>query len=463
MKINDLAVTEALYQKYIAPTQKKRAKFIGVEFEMPIVNLKKEPVEEGLTQAMALAFQKHFGFKLSLQDADGNTYAMQEKESGDILSFDCCYSNLELSLGKKRDIFEIQKTFNKYYAYLEKYLQRHQYTLTGMGINPHYRINHNYPIPSERYRMLLHYLKSYKNYLSEGRKFHRRPDFGTFTSASQVQLDINYDDLLDVINVFGKLEPYKILLFANSPIKDYPKLLCSRNMLWEESMHGYNKRNVGLFEKNLKSIDELLEYFKTLSIYCVERDGKYFDFTPIPIKEYFQKEKVEGKYFKNGRHYSGEIVPRIEDVKYLRAFKLEDLTYRGTIEFRSACCQPIKDNQTLAAFHVGLIEKLPELKELLARDRVLYGHKLDSTALLYLCSCKTLPNFVEAKKLSAQLVKILELAKDGLVKRGLGEEIFLTPLFARAEKLTNPAKEMICGMINGEKLETYIERYAGLS
>jgi len=69
-------------------------------------------------------------------------------------------------------------------------------------------------------------------------RFHERPDFGTFTSASQVQLDVRYEELTDVINVFGLLEPYKALLFANSYLSDYPEFLCVRNMLWEHSMQG---------------------------------------------------------------------------------------------------------------------------------------------------------------------------------------------------------------------------------
>lgn len=41
---------------------------------------------------------------------------------------------------------------------------KYDYTLTGMGINPHYNINHNKPIPNERYRMLYHHLHTYKAY-----------------------------------------------------------------------------------------------------------------------------------------------------------------------------------------------------------------------------------------------------------------------------------------------------------
>ena len=70
--------------------------------------------------------------------------------------------------------------------------------------------------------MLYHYLHSYRRYEGDiGRHFHDRPDFVTFTSASQVQLDVSHDDLIETLNVFTLLEPYKALLFANSYLPEF--------------------------------------------------------------------------------------------------------------------------------------------------------------------------------------------------------------------------------------------------
>ena len=39
-------------------------------------------------------------------------------------------------------------------------------------------------------------------------RFHARPDFGTFTSASQVQLDVRYDELIRSSDEYlGDYEP----------------------------------------------------------------------------------------------------------------------------------------------------------------------------------------------------------------------------------------------------------------
>lgn len=90
-------IDKAIYEKYIAPTKTKTKKFIGIEIEMPIVNLNKKPVDENVVFEMAREFCRHFGFKVIGRDADNNANSMMDELTGDDLSFDCCYSNLELS------------------------------------------------------------------------------------------------------------------------------------------------------------------------------------------------------------------------------------------------------------------------------------------------------------------------------------------------------------------------------
>ena len=116
--------------------------------------------------------------------------------------------------------------------------------------------------------------------------FHPHPEFGTFSSASQVQLDINYEDIPEVINTFSLLEPLKARIFANSVLlgeaEDY---LCYRDILWENSTHGINPHNVGPYEYKFKDADELLDYIQSTSIYCTEREGKYVNFRPLSIRD----------------------------------------------------------------------------------------------------------------------------------------------------------------------------------
>ncbi len=461
--MNSDKLSEALYNKYIAPTKKQRTSAIGIEIEMPVVKLDGSAVEENEVIAAADEFRSEFSFREEGRDEDCNVNTMTDPQSGDNLSFDCSYSNLELSLGKGEDLNEIYSRFVKYYKFLQGVLAKRNCTLTGMGINPHYNINHNKPVPNERYRMLYHYLHSYHKYEDTiNMRFHDRPDFGTFTSASQVQLDVSHDELIDTLNVFGMLEPYKSVLFANSYLPEYPDYLCSRNMLWERSMQGYNPHNVGMFSQKLASVDELIEYIKSQSVYCTMRDGRYIDFKPTAVRDFFTLDKLSGEYYDGKTYQTTEFSPQESDLQYLRTFKFEDLTFRGTIEYRSSCCQPIKDVMTVAAFHTGLSSQLGELKELIESDTTIYTHGYSAAELQNLLSMRELPPFIDRKGLSSQLIRILDAAADGLNKRGKNEAHFLDPLYERAERLTNPAMELVSGLENGEPLDKFIEEYGRL-
>lgn len=459
--MNSRQLDEALYDKYIAPTAKERSSSIGIEIEMPVVDLSGSAVDESVVIAAADRFREHFGFETAGHDDDGNVNSMTDSKTGDNLSFDCSYSNLELSMGKSEDLNEVHGRFLKYYRYLQSILGPKGYTLTGMGINPNYNINNNRPVPNERYRMLYHYLHSYQRYSGDiNRHFHDRPDFGTFTSASQVQLDVSQSDLIETLNVFTLLEPYKSLIFANSYLPEYPEYLCVRNMLWEHSMQGYNPHNVGMFTGRLESVEELIEYIKSQSIYCTMRDGKYIDFKPVAVRDFFELEKVSGEYFDGSSYRSTSFSPASEDLTYLRTFKFEDLTYRGTIEYRSSCSQPIKDVMTVAAFHTGLADRLGELKELLEYDRVIYSHGYSPAELQDMLSKRELPNFIDQAMLKRQLKAVLDIAAKGLRERNKNEEHYLEPLYRRAEGLTNPAKDMLKGIENGASIAEYIKKYS---
>jgi gamma-glutamylcysteine synthetase len=217
-----------------------------------------------------------------------------------------------------------------------------------------------------------------------------------------------------------------------------------------------------MFGKKVSCIDELIEYIGTQSVYCTMRDGKYIDFTPLTVEEYFARDYVEGEYFDGKEYRKIKFSPRTEDLEYLRTFKFEDLTFRGTIEYRSTCCQPLSEAMTVEAFHTGLMEKLYELKEILENDHVIYSHGFNALELQKLLSKRSIPGFIDQAQAEKQLIRILDLSAEGLRKRGLGEEILLSPLYGRAEGHTNPARMMLDGIAKGTPMINYIEQYAAI-
>lgn len=461
--MNQELVRQRLYEKYIEPTKKERKKFIGIEIEMPILNLDKEAVNFSVIHEITAKFMKHFQFEAEGIDDEGNVYSIKNNLHGDILSYDCSYNNLELSLGREKELFTILERFRSYYEYLQNQFHQYHYTLTGMGVNPYRIYNHNVPIPNGRYRMLFHHLNSYKKYHLP-MYFHQYPEYGTFSSASQVQLDVDYEDLVKTIRVFSLVEPVKALLFSNSILLgENEDLLCCRDMFWENSTHGINPHNVGMFDCRLESEEDLLSYIESTSIYCVERGEKYINFSPVNIMEYFTKPFIIGEYYKNGAYQNIKFEPEIEDLQYLRTFKFEDLTFRGTVEFRSVCCQPIKDCMTVAAFHLGLKNQIDPLENLLKNDHVIYHHGYTAGELRKMFNQKELPSFVDEDQLYGLAKNVLDLAKEGLRMRGYGEEVLLEPLYERVKNRTNPAKTILHMRDRGVALEDIILEYGKMN
>ncbi len=459
--ISEQTLDRAIKEKYIDPTRRKRRTRAGVEFELPIVCLDRRPVDFDLVHRLTAGFIERFGFTKLSRDDEGAVYSAGDTVTGDILSFDCSYNTLELSFGAEEDLNRVYERFVSYYEHIQSVLLPERHTLTGMGVNPYHDINLREPIPNGRYRMLLHHLSSYPKYAGL-MSFHSRPDFGLFSCASQVQLDVEEPALARTLNAFTKLEPLKAVLFSNSLWGEDNCVLCGRDHFWRDSLHGLNPHNVDMYEVELSSSEDVAEYIKSMSIYCTERDGKYINFPPMPLRSYFSADRVRGEYYDGGSYKSIEFEPELSDLGYLRSFKFEDVTYRGTVEFRSVCEQPVSEIMSPSAFHLGLLQELDALEQLLDTDRAVYHKGYSASELRELLDRRELPDFIRQDELRALLVKIVALAERGLRKRGFGEERFVLPLRDRARRLSSAGRDMADGIAAGLTVEHFIEEYAKL-
>ena len=114
--MND-SLAQAIYQKYIVPTERQPQKYIGVELEYPLVNLSRKPVNIPAVQEIVQDFVTEFAFTQQTRDDNGNLYSAPEPVSGDNLSFDCSFNTIEFSFGKEESIAVLHKRFAAYYDY----------------------------------------------------------------------------------------------------------------------------------------------------------------------------------------------------------------------------------------------------------------------------------------------------------------------------------------------------------
>ena len=77
MMINKEMVRNQLYGEFIRPTNQNK-NFIGIEIEIPIINLDKKAVDFNVVHEITGKFQRQFGdFKTDGVDYDGNVFSLK--------------------------------------------------------------------------------------------------------------------------------------------------------------------------------------------------------------------------------------------------------------------------------------------------------------------------------------------------------------------------------------------------
>ena len=423
---------ELLKQRYYEPIKEQPELFVGIELEYPVVNLSGNATDVSLTKRLLAYLLDNFDFQADKYDSDNNPIQLIDKASGDMILFEVSYNTIEFAFAKAERISEVEERLDTYLGIIQPYLQNDNHELQGWGVNPNWAKNDNRPVKSPRYEMLMDFLE-----LSKAKKdpfFHDYPEYGSFICGSQVQLDVSKTSYLRVLNAFNQIEGPKAVLLANSDFwgSDWD-LALSRDVFWENSMHGVFEENAGVFPKVFKSEDDYFSYLSETAIFTAKRGDETYYFEPIRAKDYLSTPSVKA------RSIHGEVVtiePSEEDFKTHRSYQFQDLTTRGTVEFRSVCTQPFSATFAPAAFHLGLLVNLETLESILKDTSLFEVFDYDYLRIRCLFSKKEISK--DDFKLILPLTEaLLTCAEDGLKNRGFGEEVYLAPLQERLAALKN--------------------------
>ena len=423
---------ELLKQRYYEPIKEQPELFVGIELEYPVVNLSANATDVSLTKQLLVYLLDNFDFQADKYDSDNNPIQLIDKASGDMILFEVSYNTIEFAFAKAERISEVEERLDTYFGIIQPYLQNHNHELQGWGVNPNWAKNDNRPVKSPRYEMLMDFLE-----LSKAKNdpfFHDYPEYGSFICGSQVQLDVSKTSYLRVLNAFNQIEGPKEVLLANSEFwgSDWD-LAISRDVFWENSMHGVFEENAGVFPKVFKSEDDYFSYLSETAIFTAKRGDETYYFEPIRAKDYLSTPSVKA------RSIHGEVVtiePSEEDFKTHRSYQFQDLTTRGTVEFRSVCTQPFSATFAPAAFHLGLLVNLETLESILKDTSLFEVFDYDYLRIRCLFSKKEISK--DDFKLILPLTEaLLTCAEDGLKNRGFGEEVYLAPLQERLAALKN--------------------------
>lgn len=407
-----------LEEKYLSNMKEGSELFVGVELEFPIVEINGNKTNIGVTKNLFRTLAHLSDFEVEKIDEDQNPIQLVHCSSKDRILFELSYNTIEFAFEKAHSIDEVAKRFEDYLKIIQPILQEDHHEIQGHGIHPHWQENDNSPVKIERYKMLMAFLAMNDT----GMKTHPYPSYGAFICGNQLQLDVRRDNYIRVINAFNKIEAAKAYLFSNSEFSaEAWDTKITRDIFWEESLHGYYKENVGIYPKDYQSEEEFFNNLACTAIFTATREGKSYYFKPIRVKDYLDQKEITA-YTADGNEKI--INPVKDDLKQHRSYQFQDLTARGTVEFRSVCTQPLETTFAPIAFELGLFVQLETLENYLEHCSFLKKEELDYRKLRKKYSKKILSE-KEEETIQSFSKDLIDMAKAGLIKRDYGEEKFL--------------------------------------
>lgn len=407
-----------LKEKYLSNMKEDSELFVGVELEFPIVETNGNKTNIEVTKNLFRTLANLSDFKVEKIDDDKNPIQLVHRSSKDRILFELSYNTIEFAFERAHSINEVAKRFEAYLKIIQPILQENNHEIQGHGIHPMWKENDNSPVKIERYKMLMAFLAMN----GTGMKTHPYPSYGAFICGNQVQLDVRRDNYIRIINAFNKIEAVKAYLFSNSEFSaEVWDTKIARDIFWEESLHGYYKENVGIYPKDYQSEEEFFNNLARTAIFTATREGKSYYFKPIRVEDYLDQKEITA-YTADGNEKI--INPVKEDLKQHRSYQFQDLTARGTVEFRSVCTQPLETTFAPIAFELGLFVQLEKLENYLEDCSFFKNEEQDYRKLRKKYSKKILSK-EEKEAIQSFSKDLLDIAEAGLMKRGCGEEKFL--------------------------------------
>ena len=411
---------DLLKKRYLENIKEKPDLFVGVELEYPVVNLEGKATDIEVVKELFWYLSSVLKFTVEKVDDFGNPIQLLDPVSRDTILFEVAYTTVEFAFGRAKSIQEVEERFNFYMATIQNKLGEANHAIVGCGIHPNWDKNENCPVDYPRYQMLMDYLNLSRNVTKSD--LHHFPEYGAFICGSQVQLDVSKSNFLRVINAFTQIEAAKAYLFANSEFSgaDWDTKI-SRDIFWEESMHGIYPENVGVNARLFKDEEDFFDYLDHSAIFTAERDGQTYYFYPVQARNYLTTPEIQA-FTLNGDEVL--IYPQEKDFQTHRSYQYQDLTTRGTIEFRSVCTQPLDRTFASAAFHLGLLVNLDKLEAYLRAAPFFITFGRDYKSLRRQFSKKRLTDEEETAIVEFSK-ELLFLAEEGLEKRGKQEMTYL--------------------------------------
>jgi len=274
------------------------------------------------------------------------------------------------------------------------------------------------------------------------------------SAAHQVHIDVGQDESVDAVNVLNGFAGAQIALTANSNIWQNTvaeQAQCLGELFWDWWL-GDQRDRAGVPERRFASLDDYADCIGNFSPVFVRRGDEVIG---LPDYKTF-KEYYTGDGAGKGENADGEKInlePHPDDISLHNTFFWHDarISRYFTIENRLNDQQPYAEMIVIPALTLGLIENLKEGSEYLRQFNWDTIRTMRDNAIHY-----GLDASVDGIPVSDQCKNMLDIAKRGLGRRGLGEEKYLDVLYDRLARNENPATKA-AELFKSKGLDSYIQ------
>ena len=316
---------------------------------------------------------------------------------------------LELSGAPLADLHQTRAEFAAHFDALAPVAERLGLGFSPLGFHPLATREQMPWMPKSRYAIMRRYMPKVGS---------MGLDMMLRTCTVQVNLDFASEaDMVKKFRLSLLLQPLATALFANSPFKEgYPSgFLSTRAHIWTDTDNARSGIPACVFDEGF-GFERYVDWALDVPMYFVVRDGKLID--------------LAGRSFRD--HLQGKIDPALgpatmgDFADHLTTL-FPDVRLKRFLEMRGADAGSPAMMLAQSALWVGLLYDPATLDDALAH--VSHRPWQDYAALRPLVPKSGLDTRFGAGSLRDLAQDVVALAYQGLAARGLGEEIYLEPLF----------------------------------
>lgn len=424
---------------------------IGAELKFPLVNRDGTAASAEKTDALWRHLEAR-DWEPVVDRLTGRVVGAQKPgpQNPTIASCETGFCKPEFSLAHVPDLFALEASIGELRAELEGFCDREEVFFLGYGIQPR-------TPPSKRLLMKKGRTCVWDKVFGANRCLCREDgdDVCLFTinAGTHTHVSVSKDEAVDAVNVLNGFAGAQLALTANSNVwRGWidPQFKCVCEKLWDWWMP--DKRRVGVPPRPFRDLRDYLETVAGFRPVYVKRNGTPVVLTRYPsFRDYFLAERATGVDAGTGEEVA--IVPEKGDLDLHSTCYWYNarLSRYYTVENRTNDQQPPEDLLCVPALTLGLVSALGDALEVLGVydwQRLREGRD---------AACQTgLAAQVDGFHLADLAGQMLDVARRGLRRRGLGEEQFLAPFERRLRERHCPADDAVRVVTDGG-IESLVE------